>query len=76
MHGGTVCVLKTMDPYLSPSFRYPAASLYHSDNGITQRSSHGRLAIYPAREGVDMVRCDGWSHDLSVASLYVEVRSI
>jgi len=41
--------------YLRPSLRYPALSKYHSDSGFIQRMSHGRLMMYGARVGCDMV---------------------
>ena len=41
--------------YLSPSFRYPALSKYHCDNGRIHRCNHGRFMMKGASEGVDMM---------------------
>ncbi len=41
--------------YLKPSFLYPAASAYQLANGTIQRFNHGRLIMYFASEGADMV---------------------
>lgn len=41
--------------YLKPSFLYPAASAYQLANGTIHRFSHGRLIMYFASEGADMM---------------------
>lgn len=43
------------DAYLNPNFRYPAASLYHSAKGATQRLSQGRAMMNGANDGADMM---------------------
>jgi hypothetical protein len=53
---------------LNPSFRYPAASQYQLDRGIIHLFSHGRLRMYLARLGLDIVggeggRWQGWKDE-------------
>lgn len=43
------------DAYLNPNCRYPAAFLYHSAKGITQRLSQGRAMMNGANDGADMM---------------------
>ena len=45
--------------YLNPSFRYPAAFLYHSLSGIIHLFSHGRLMMKLVSDGCDIVAAVG-----------------